>query len=190
MNVKRMIAASATAAATLGMAAFGFAGSAGASTSGCANSNQRYEMQYCGAQVSHQAHPLAWDVAGQHATYNGKIVAWPNSKSDPATDFSEFQDQENNTTWVDNSVSFQYAPNGKPSGYCVSEPSSHSGLVLRACSGSDWQLFYVHATGSGNTFTNAATGDVVSVPGTQGSQLTGITAPKPLTGAQEFQLAS
>jgi hypothetical protein len=190
MNVKRMTAAGATPAAALGMAAFGFAGSAGASTPGCANSNQHYEMQYCGAQVSHQAHPLAWDVAGQHATYNNKIIAWPNSRTDLATDFSEFQDQENTTTWADNSVSVEYAPNGKPSGMVVSEPSSHAGLVLRPANGSAWQQFHVHATGSGNTFTNAATGDVVSVTGSQGSQLSGITAPKPLTGAQEFQLAS
>jgi hypothetical protein len=186
MNVKRTLAAGATAVAALGMTAVGFAGSAGASTTGCAHYNAGHEMQYCGTNVSQQKPALSWDVSGGRATAGNKVIAWPNSKTDVATDFSMFQDQFETPPgdiWPDMSVSFEYAPNGKPSGLVVTEPAPHAALVLERATGAHNQQF---AQVTSDTLVNVATGDIVSVPGGKGSAIQGIAVPKILTGAQKF----
>ena len=182
MKLNKIIATGATVTAAVGMAAAGFASSAGAATTGCAHSNDNLANSYCGAIVSAQAPHLAMGVAGQSTKAGTKVIASPNVKGDAGTDLAIFQGQENTTTWADQSVSFEFAPNGKFSGMVVTEPSSHSGLVLERGNGSANQEFAMTADGS---YTNLATGDVISI-GVKGSQLHGITTPKPLTGAQEF----
>ena len=74
-------------------------------------------------------------------------------KGDAGSDLAIVQGQENTTTWADQSVSFEFAPNGKFSDIVVTEPSSHSGLVLERGNGSANQEFAMTADGS---YTNLA----------------------------------
>jgi hypothetical protein len=80
----------------------------------------------------------------------------------------------------------EYAPDGIASNLCVTEPSKGAGLVLATCTGNANQQFKATEEESGATWTNQATGDIVTDPAGLRSQLTGVPAPEALTGADEW----
>ena len=170
--------ASALAAAVLAVLAV--AVPAGASTSGCTGG---VYSGYCGTQVSAEATPLAWDVYQQKAKAGNKIIAYPDSSGDKATDFFFFRYQGGSSDVA------EYAPGGVASNLCVTEPGHDTGLVLAVCSGSANQRFTAAEAATGFTWENAATGDIVTDPGGLRSQLAGVAAPETLTAADEWTFA-
>jgi hypothetical protein len=111
-----------------------------------------------------------FDVYRQHQAVNTMIVGWTATKADPATHFI----REAGT--IPGAYRFEYAPNGKATGLCVSDPGYDAagtglrdGLVLRAANNGPWQQWYLMADG---TLSNAATHLVISPNGT-GAQLRG-----------------
>jgi hypothetical protein len=115
-----------------------------------------------------------WDVFRQRAAVDTKIVSWPNTISDPATDFTR-------TGTASAGWRFQYAPRGVFSGLCVSDPgggdpydATPDGIELRACNTSGFQKFRegnINGT-AGTQLVNNATGKPVLTNG-KGAQLTG-----------------
>jgi hypothetical protein len=82
----------------------------------------------------------------------------------------------------DNAKLFEYAPNGRLSGFCVTEPRQHASLVLQYCDGAPDQAWvYTPATTAGE-WVNEATHDAMTDPGhnnnpgNAGTQLTGKNA--------------
>jgi hypothetical protein len=73
---------------------------------------------------------------------------------------------------------FIYAPGGKVTNLCISEPDQGAALVLRGCNGSRWQVFTAKQIDGTSAFewVNSATGDVVSADGIR-SPLTGTKPP-------------
>lgn len=148
MSFKAKIAATAGTAALVAAGVMG-ATAAGASTDACSGASGRLAGS-CGTEVN--VYGNGWDVKGQHASYNAAIIAYPDVDadngqvitSDPATDFYAHQ-----TTGNSNERVFEYAPNGRRSGLCISDPASgyagnpggRDGLVLRTCNGSTFQEF-------------------------------------------------
>ena len=115
-----------------------------------------------------------FDVYRQHQAVNTMIIGWPATKADPATHFI----REAGT--IRGAYRFEYAPYGKATGLCVSDPGYDAagtglrdGLVLRAVNNGPWQQWYPMGDGR---LSNAATGLVISPNGT-GAQLRG-TAPR------------
>jgi hypothetical protein len=113
-----------------------------------------------------------FDVYKQHQ-YAGAIIAgWTATQADPATHFLI----EAGTRA--GAVKFEYAPNGKGTGLCVSDPNGGwggltDGLILTACNTGPYQQFVPQPDG---TLKNLATGLYVN-PAGQGAQLRGsITA--------------
>jgi hypothetical protein len=111
-----------------------------------------------------------FDVYRQHQAVNTMIIGWAATKADPATHFI----REAGT--IRGAYRFEYAPYGKPTGLCVSDPGYDAagtglrdGLVLRAANNGPWQQWY--PTGDGRLI-NAATLLVISPNGT-GAQLRG-----------------
>jgi hypothetical protein len=111
-----------------------------------------------------------FDVYRQHQAVNTMIVGWTATKADPATHFI----REAGT--IPGAYRFEYAPNVKATGLCVSDPGYDAagtglrdGLVLRAANNGPWQQWYLMADG---TLSNAATHLVISPNGT-GAQLRG-----------------
>jgi hypothetical protein len=170
----RYLAGIAAAAVVLGGLAFTVP--AQASTSGCTGG---VYSGYCGTQTDAESTPLSWDVFQQHAVSGNKIIGYGDSSSDKALDFFTFAFNGGS------SKIFEYAPGGVASNLCVSEPSQAAGLVLRPCSGSEWQQFTAVPSEGSSSFTwkNGATGDLVGATGLRG-QLTGA---KPVTLTQSFE---
>jgi hypothetical protein len=177
---KRIIAFAAAAALAASAGAYA-AIPAGASTSGC---TQGVYEGYCGTQVSAEAVPLAWDVYRTIAKPGNKIIAYPDDAGDKATDFYWFAFDGGSAKVA------EYAPDGIASNLCVTVPSRGAGLVLETCTGNANQQFTAAEEGSGYTWTNSATGDIVADPAGLRSQLTDTPAPQTLTGADEWTFAS
>jgi len=121
-----------------------------------------------------------FDVYQQHAAVNTMIVGWTATKADPATHFI----RERGT--LPGAVRFEYAPYGKATGLCVSDPGYDAagtglkdGLVLRAANNGPWQQWYPQANG---TLKNAATGLIINPNGT-GAQLRGAASASPWGGS-------
>jgi hypothetical protein len=95
----------------------------------------------CGDQVlpATGIPPLAMDVFQGKPKVGNAIIVWPYSSTDGAEDFI-FKHFSGN---ADNSKTFEYAPNGVPSGRCVSSPQVTPGtkLILRNCNEGPWQTF-------------------------------------------------
>jgi hypothetical protein len=110
-----------------------------------------------------------FDVYQQRADVNTVIAGWPATQGDPATHFL----LEAGT--ASGAYRYEYAPNGKGTGLCVSnpdggypgDPGGATGLVLRGCNTGVYQEF---TTGSGNKLISKANGQVVNPHGT-GAQL-------------------
>jgi hypothetical protein len=124
-----------------------------------------------------------FDVYRQHQAVNAMIVGWTATKADPATHFL----REAGT--LRGAVRFEYAPYGKATGLCVSDPGYDAagtglrdGLVLRAANNGPWQQFYPQENG---TLKNAATGLIISPDGT-GAQLRGTASLTPWGGSAYY----
>jgi hypothetical protein len=152
-----------------------------ASTAGC---TQGVYSGYCGTQTDAEAVPLSWDVFQQHSKAGTRIIGYPDSSSDRAVDLFTFGYQGGQAKV------FEYAPGGIASNLCVTEPSKGAGLVLAACSGSAHEQFTATqvADSSTYTWTNVATGDLVTSTGLRG-QLAGVTTPSTITAALEWAFA-
>ena len=123
--------------------------------------------------------PTEANSVGSHNTGpNQALNTASQSSHSTASDFLDGLAPFPKTT---NAKFFEYAPKGKQSGYCVSEPWRHSGLVLRQCNGSANQAWDATLNGPFE-WKNEATGDVMTDPGKNGSagkagtQLTGANA--------------
>lgn len=186
MNIKTIITRGVLGAAALAALALPVVatGQADASTPGCTTG---VYAGYCGTQTDAEGPAaLSFDVFRQSAKVNTPIIGFPNSNTDPATDFFTFAYQ-GGTTKV-----FEYAPNGRASGLCISEPSAQAGLVLRGCNGSAFQRFTPKAItdpalpSAPPTFTwaNVESGDIIAAHG-RAAQLTGVLAPGAVPPATE-----
>ena len=165
----RRILAVAGVIATAGFTTFASATMAGATTSACKSNG------YCYTQEVHGT-SLVMSVGGSWGPYSNEQVVV--QKQDDHSTASDFLDGLAPFPKHPNAKFFEYAPRGRTSGYCVSEPHSHADLVLRPCNGSDNQAW--DATGSGPyEWVNEATGDAMTDPGHNnsigkaGTQLTG-----------------
>lgn len=163
MRVK-LLAASAALAVAAGGGAVAAATAASANTTGCLSQTP----DYCGSQLLDQGSgQFALDVYQQKAATNTPVIIWTRSQTDPGEDWDVHEPHNiayydtipnpgnNDGTWK----TFEYAPNGKDSGYCLALPNDASGgtdgpvpgqaAVLRPCNDQPWQVFI--ATDSDNT---------------------------------------
>ena len=158
--------------ATAGFTSLAGATMAGATTSQCAAN------PFCYTQEVHGSN-LVMSVGSSWASSNDKVVVQKQDDHSTASDFLDGLAPFPKTT---NAKFFEYAPKGKQSGYCVSEPHSHAALVLRSCDGSANQAWDAKSSGSTYEWINEATGDAMTDPGHNGSygkagtQLTGAAA--------------
>lgn len=170
------------AAAVAVSAALALAGAGAASASirsagpdssyGC----RTYDAGFCSSQEFEAPANLAFAVLGGVAKRNQPVIAWTYSKSDSRLDFDA-----RNISGLSGSggpaKTFQYAPNGQRSGYCIGDISSKAGqkLVLRHCNGSGWQDFIPESSpdGFGVVWVNANSGMAITDPGFggEGTQL-------------------
>jgi hypothetical protein len=121
-----------------------------------------------------------FDSYQQHQFPGAIIAGWAATRADPATHFIL------NTGTHQGAVQFEYAPKGRGTGLCVSDPGGgwrsdplRDGLILTPCNTGPWQQFIPQ---SNNTLRNVATGLFVNPNGT-GAQLRGGTSPTPWGGS-------
>jgi hypothetical protein len=150
--MNRKIAGFITGAAMVGSLAAvpALASSASASTAGCTGG---VYAGSCADEVNMYGN--GFDVYKQTARADQPVTSYPDFNgsteitTDPGTDFYA----ENTTPSNADERVFEYAPNGKLSGFCISDPDNSSApggkdaLQLRPCNGSVFQQF----TGLGNT---------------------------------------
>jgi hypothetical protein len=115
-----------------------------------------------------------FDVYQQHQDPGTIIAGWPATQADPATHFQILAGTHAGA------VKFEYAPNGKGTGLCVSDPRGGwasdplpDGLILAWCNTGPFQQFVAQSNGN---LKNVATGLYVN-PAGKGAQLRGGTAP-------------
>ena len=115
-----------------------------------------------------------FDVYQQHQYAGAVIAGWTATKADPATHFLILAGSHSGA------VKFEYAPNGKGTGLCVSDPDGGwasdplpDGLILTGCNTGSFQQFVPQPNG---TLKNLATGRYVNPDG-KGAQLRGGAAP-------------
>jgi hypothetical protein len=72
--------------------------------------------------------PMSWDAFRQAARVNQPLIAYPNSDTDLAVDFVAIQP---GTSSDGNAKMFSYAPGGRISNLCISEPDAGAALVQR-----------------------------------------------------------
>jgi hypothetical protein len=168
MSRARRIIAATGILATAGFGSLATATMASATTSQCASN------PYCYTQEVHGTHLVMSTNGGR----NARVVV--EQQSSHGTD-SDFLDGLAPFPTTRNAKFFEYAPRGRLSGSCVTEPRRHAALVLEGCDGSANQAW--DATGSGPyEWINEATGDAMtdpghsSHPGNAGTQLTGENA--------------
>jgi hypothetical protein len=115
-----------------------------------------------------------FDVYQQRQAAGTKIAGWNATQADPATHFLILAGTHSGA------VKFEYAPNGKGTGLCVSDPNGgwaadplRDGLILTGCNTGPYQQFVPQQNG---TLRNVATGLYVNPDG-KGAQLRGGAAP-------------
>jgi hypothetical protein len=139
---------------------------------------------YCGVQANNAPTDLVMDSSGQGTAANNKIIGWPNSTSDPGTDFVQLAFGGS----AANGLMFIFAPNGLISNMCASDPGD-SFVVLRACNGSNWQRWIatpVSGQAGFQTWTNRATHKILQ-SGSKGAQLITVTPPTTPSGNQQWR---
>ena len=111
-----------------------------------------------------------FDVYRQEKYPGAKIVGWTATQADAGTHFIISNGTHHGAYRI------EYAPNGKGSGLCVSDPGRGSpsdplrdGLILVHCNSGPWQQFIRESNGA---LKNVATGLYVNPHGT-GAQLRG-----------------
>jgi hypothetical protein len=173
MSRPRRIIALTGIVATAGFTSLAAATVAGATTSQCASN------PFCYTQEVHGTN-LVMSVGSQRGPYsNEQVVVQKQDNRNTAADFLDGLAPFPRTS---NAKFFEYAPRGRQSGYCVSEPHSHAALVLRSCDGSANQAWDATSSGSTYEWLNEATGDAMTDPGHNssygraGTQLTGAHA--------------
>ncbi|HEY2280801.1 MAG TPA: hypothetical protein VGI00_20780 [Streptosporangiaceae bacterium] len=170
MSRTRRIIATSAVLATAGFGSLAAATLAGATTSHCAAN------PYCYTQEVHGTSLVMADSSGP-AHDNAAVLVENQSSKSSASDFLAGLAPFPTTS---NAKLFEYAPKGKLSGFCVSEPKSHAALVLRYCDGSANQAWDATQAGETYEWINEATGDAMTDgpkasnnPGNAGTQLTG-----------------
>jgi hypothetical protein len=139
----RRIAVPLFAAAALAVAGAGAAGAAthphavSNSTAGCAST------PFCGGQEEHNS-TVVWAVSytGSKAVKNDRIIVQSYSQSRQDQDFIQKNVDGGGGSGGPNKR-FEYAPNGDPSGLCISDINTASGtqLRLRDCNNTQFQDF-------------------------------------------------
>jgi hypothetical protein len=172
-------------AAPVTVAALAFAAQgAQASTAACVSGAY---AGYCGTQANNASTDLVLDSSGQGTAYNNKVIGWPNSTTDPGTDWVNLAFAGSPS----NGVMFIFAPNGIISNMCAADPGD-SLVVLRPCNGSNWQRWIPTAV-SGQagffTWTNRATHKILQ-SGSKGSQLITVTPPTAPSGNQQWRFVN
>jgi hypothetical protein len=121
-----------------------------------------------------------FDVYQQHQYAGAVIAGWTATKADPATHFLRLNGTRSGA------VRFEYAPNGRGTGLCVSDPGGgwtsdplRDGLILTVCNNGPFQQFVPQGNG---TLRDLATGLYVNPDGT-GAQLRGETSATPWGGS-------
>jgi hypothetical protein len=142
---------------------------------------------YCGTQANNASTDLVLDSAGQGTATNNKVIGWPNSTSDPGTDWVNLAfggNPANGVMWI-------FAPNGIISNMCAADPGNNL-VVLRACNGSNWQR-WIATPVSGQagffTWTNRATHKILQ-SGARGAQLITVTPPTTPSGNQQWRFVA
>jgi len=174
----KVLLAAITAPVTIAVLAFAAQG-AQASTAACTRGAY---SGYCGTQANNATTDLVLDSAGQKTTTNNKVIGWPNSTSDPGTDWVQLAFGGN----AANGVMWIFAPNGIISNMCAADPGDNH-IVLRACNGSNFQRWVatpVSGQAGFQTWTNLATHKILQ-SGARGGQL--ITVTRPATPAPSEQ---
>lgn len=173
MRLNRALAAIATAAG-LFAGAIALAVPAGASTAGCTGLVTGPYANSCGSEVNMYGN--AFDVFQQGAWKGNRVIAYPNSTTDRATDFIALSTNGNPDERV-----FFYAPDGKITNLVIVDPAggypgdSRDGLILKPyIAGSKFQQFTGVNTQNtaGTQWTNIATGQVVTPMGTRNQIVT------------------
>jgi hypothetical protein len=173
MSRPRRIIALTGIVATAGFTSLAAATGASATTSACKSN------PFCYTQEVHGTN-LVMSVGSQRGPSSNEPVVV--QKQDDRSTAADFLDGLAPFPRTSNAKFFEYAPRGRQSGYCVSEPHSHAALVLRACNGSDNQAWDATPSGSTYEWINEATGDAMTDPGHNsshgraGTQLTGARA--------------
>jgi hypothetical protein len=154
-----------------------------ASTPGCTKGAY---FGYCATQADHGTPMLVMDSAGQRATLDNPVIGWPDSTSDRATDWFQLPYAGNNSL----GVMFVFAPDGKISNKCASDPGDGR-VVLRECNGSNWQRWISAEVGSTGffTWTNLATHRILQ-SGAMGSQLVTVSPSATTSGNQEWTFST
>jgi hypothetical protein len=109
-----------------------------------------------------------FDVYQQHQAAGAIIAGWTATQADPATHFVLLTGSHSGA------LRFEYAPNGRGVGLCVSDPDGGwasdplpDGLILTGCNNGNFQQFVPQSNG---TLRNVATGLYVNPDG-KGAQL-------------------
>ena len=117
------------------------AGSASASTPDCTTG---FLSGYCGTQADNGTPVLVMDSKGQGISDNNPVIGWVNSSTDPGTDFFQLPYEGDNAL----GVMFDFTPSGYTApDLCVSDPGNGK-VVLRPCSGSNWQRWVASEVGT------------------------------------------
>jgi hypothetical protein len=150
-----------------------------ASTTGC-TSGAYYA--YCGTQADNGSPVLVIDSQGQADATNNPIIGWPDSASDPGTDFFQLAYERN----AFKGVMFMFAPGGILSNMCAADPGNGK-VVLRPCNGSDWQRWVATEVGNTgySTWANLATNRILQA-GAKGAQLVTVASPTTPLGTQQW----
>jgi hypothetical protein len=139
---------------------------------------------YCGVQANNALTDLVMDSAGQKTATNNKVIGWPDSTTDPGTDWVQLSYGGNATA----GVMFIYAPNGVISNMCAVDPGD-SFVVLRPCNGSNWQRWIatpVNGQAGFQTWTNRATHRILQ-SGAKGGQLITVPPTASPSGNQQWR---
>ncbi len=102
---------------------------------------------------------LSFDVYQRQATAWNKVIAYPDSSTDPATDFFAYT--------ISGETEYEYAPSGNASGLCVTVSGANDALALRPCGWWTWQRFWHYNPATDSSpwalASVAVRGDVVNV---------------------------
>jgi hypothetical protein len=153
-----------------------------ASTPGCTHGAL---IGYCGTQADNGSPVLVIDSKGQSAATNNPIIGYPDSTSDPATDWFQLAYAGDNSL----GVMFLFAPNGVITNMCMSDPGDGH-VRLRICNGSEWQRWVATAAGSTGAFTwtNRATHKILQ-SGAKGAQLVTVSPTPMISGNQQWNFS-
>jgi hypothetical protein len=173
-TVKRAVAATGILA-TAGFGSFMGVTAASATTHKCAVNPYCYTQEVTGTPLE-MAGSVPWNNSPVTVT---KIDTLKNAGTDFLDGQAAFPIPSHSSY---NPKFFEYAPYGKPTGRCVTEPKKGAQLVLQRCDNSLNQTWDAHQIGSANSYSwvNEATGDYMTAgahgssgPIKDGTKLTG-----------------